>query len=122
MSSAPPPEWLAALGERLQATPVGEIGGQRLRLGLRLTDPDGGSRSFTAVIGGGEPGELLEGERGAPEVVLVESAETAARLAAGASIADELAAGRVKLEGDVSRLLTAERELSALASLLGGAG
>jgi hypothetical protein len=108
------PAWVAELNGRLAAVPVGETEGPRLRLGLRVVGDDGSTRRFTAVIGGALPGEFTEGEEPA-DVVLVESTATALRLLGGAVIGEELAAGNVKLEGDVSKLLGADAELRALA-------
>ena len=111
--------WRSELAERLAGQRVGEAGTPALRLGLRVTDEDGGTLlRFTVVLGAGAPGALVEGEEGRPEVVLVESAETARRLAGGAPIAEELSAGSVKIEGDVQRLVAADKELAALAAAL----
>lgn len=110
------PAWAEEVRRKLAASAVGESGAPRLRLGLMVRAEDGSTTQFTAVLGGGEAGEFISGDGGAPDVVLVESAATAGRIAGGASIAEELAAGHVKIEGDVRRLIGADRELAALAA------
>jgi hypothetical protein len=107
-------EWFEELASRLGSASVGEADGPRLRLGVRVTGAPAGTVSYTVVFGAGEAATLEVGDDSSAEVVLVESYETAGRIAAGALISDELARGAVKLEGDVTKLLAAAAELGAL--------
>jgi hypothetical protein len=82
-----------------------------------VKDAPAGEVRYCIALGSGEPSELLLAGDGG-DVVLVESFDTAQRIAAGASISDELAEGGVKIEGDVGALVAAQAEIAKLAAAL----
>ena len=112
------PGWFATLARRLGEVRVGTADGARLRLGVRVKDAPGGSVTYIVELGGAQPCALDLDEAASADVTLVESYETAERIASGALIADELALGAVKLEGNVQKLLAAQADLAELSGLL----
>ncbi len=109
-------EWFAALEERLAAT--GPLPGDRsVRIGQLVTLPSGDECCWTLELSGGEAPVLERGSVARTDVVLVESYESAERLALGASSATELlAAGEIKVRGDARCLVSAAPLLDALSS------
>lgn len=100
------PDWLEELASVLrEAGPLESEA--RLALGQIVTGAPSGEVSYTLVLGGGEPSEVLPGTTEA-SVTLVEDYATAVAIASGSPAADALAAGNFKVRGDAGSLLRAQ--------------
>ncbi len=109
-------QWRAELADTLaDADPI--VAGPRLALGQMVTGAPWGDVSYTIVVGGGDASQLVEGVDVAA-VVLVEQYDVALAIASGAPSANMLAEGRVKVRGDVGKLIEAEAVLAQLTPVL----
>lgn len=105
-------QWFDALEDALARAGEPE-GGERCAIGQLVTGAPGGDVAYTLVAGAG-PAALVRDSIAPAEVVLVEDYETARAIASGVAPSDALAAGRVKVRGDVQALLRAQGFLAAL--------
>jgi len=109
-------EWFDALaGELAVAGPFASP--ERLALGQLVLGAPGGDVSYTLVLGGSEPSEVVRGTARAA-VVLVEDYSTAAAITTGQPASELLAEGRVKIRGDIGALLRTQDLLAAIAPTL----
>jgi hypothetical protein len=90
---------------------------ERLALGQLVRGAPQGDVSYTLVLGGAQPCEVVRGTDRA-SVVLLEDYPTAVAIAAGQPSSELLAEGRVKIRGDIGALLRAEDLLAAIAPTL----
>ena len=113
------PEWFDALESALATITTGEAGEPGLVLGQVINDCPQGTVRYTIRIGGDRPGALERGSVEFAQVTLVEDYPSALSVHQGASVADLLATGKIKVRGDANALLRASRELGALSQALG---
>lgn len=113
------PEWFDALESTLASITTGEAGEPGLTLGQVIQDHPTGTISYTMCLGSGTPGRLVRDSVEDAEVTLVEDFPSALSIHEGASVADLLASGRIKIRGDANALLRAATELAALSQALG---
>jgi hypothetical protein len=111
-------EWFDALSVALQRVEVAD--GSSLVLGQVVTELPfslGGEVRYTIALGGGQPARLERGSVETAEVVLVVPFPDARGLATGtASGASLIAAGRITIRGDASRLVEAAAIVEAAAA------
>jgi putative sterol carrier protein len=106
------PEWIAALdaAAREAAVPA-QV---RLTIQQLVTDDGGGEVRYHLVFDEGRC-RVVPGDAGAPDVTLVQTRETAAALSRGELNAQQaLAAGRLKLRGDLGHLAKEGKALAAM--------
>jgi hypothetical protein len=99
-------EWLSHLSESLRS--LCPPGSEELALGVLVTEvpPSGEDVSYLIRLGGQRPASAEFAPLEQADVVLIEAFEDARALADGEAGAGELLeTGRVKLRGDVSRLV-----------------
>jgi hypothetical protein len=109
-------EWVAELDAvaRKSAALTCPGGGGALRVELRVLDRDRGEFVFQAVFADGGT-RFAVGSPAAPDLLLVLDAEFAARIRSGdASVQDALAAGALKVRGDVDALVARAPALAAV--------
>ena|SRR5487761_332420 len=111
-------EWFDALAATLSSIIVGEPGDDGLALGQVIVNSPGGTVNYTICLGGARPGVLVRDSVEAAQVTLVEDYTSAMAIVEGASIAEMLGAGKIKVSGDANVLLGASTELGALAIAL----
>lgn len=112
------PEWFDALADSLASITVGVAGEEGLALGQVIQGSPEGTIRYTICLGAGVPGRLVRDSVDEAQVTLVEAYESAIAIAGGASVADLLAAGKIKVSGDANALLRSTAELSALTQAL----
>jgi len=108
------PEWIEALDAAAREAPVPP--GVRLTIQQIVTDDggDGGEVRYHLVIDGGGL-RVRPGDAPAADVTLVQSRAVASALSRGELNAQQaLAAGRLKLRGDIGRLAREGRALTAV--------
>jgi hypothetical protein len=116
------PGWFDRLEAVLRDIPAGDQPEDRVRIGQVVMDAPAGEVAYTVSLGGGAPAELDRAGTDRAAVTLVESYETACALASGSRPDELLAAGRVKVRGDVNALIRAQKGLAAIAEALAGTG
>ena len=79
-----------------------------------IIDGPQGTVRYTICIGAGRPGELVRDSVETAQVTLVEDYPSALSVHEGASVAELLASGQIKIRGDANALLRASKELAAL--------
>jgi len=108
-------EWFSALAAALAHLDAREEA--PIALGLIVTDvtgPAGREVRYTISVGGGQPARLILDSPEDAEVTLVAAYPDALALATGeATAASLLAAGRIKIRGDVARLVEAATSVEA---------
>ena len=112
------PEWFDALESALTTITTGGAEESGLALGQVINGCPQGMVCYTIRIGAGRPGELLRGSIQFAQVTLVEDYPSALSVHEGASVADLLASGQIKVRGDANALLRASKELAALSQAL----
>ncbi len=112
-------EWFDRLDSALTTITIGEPGEPGLSLGQVINDCPQGSVRYTIRIGAGRPGELLRDSVQFAQVTLVEGYPSALSVHEGASVAELLSSGQIKVRGDANVLLRASKELAALSHALG---
>lgn len=113
------PEWLELLASRLAAVPAATEGFE-LKLSQIVTElPDGGEASWAIVFKPGQTPRLESPAAGEADVTLVASYGSLVALSAGQQQTSELlAAGEIKLRGDLGRLVGAAGLLEAVVAAL----
>ena len=105
-------EWIAALDEAAQAATVAPD--LSLTVQQIVTDGESGEVRYHLVVGEGRL-RVRPGDVAAPDVTLVQSRDVAAALSRGELNAQQaLAAGRLKLRGDIGHLARQGKALTAL--------
>lgn len=113
-------DWFEELAARLaRATPAGEK--TAIRIGQIARDtPGGGEVRWTIVLEPGTPARIDRSPSAEADVMLTGSYDSLRQLAAGELTAAQLlAAGELKLSGDISRLVGAAELLEAVSAALG---
>lgn len=110
--------WFANLESAISAITVGQKDESGLALGQVIHDTPAGTVSYTICLGAGEPGRLVRDAVDGAQVTLVEDFESAQAIHEGASVAELLALGKIKVRGDANALLRSTEELAALANAL----
>ncbi|HUY07633.1 MAG TPA: hypothetical protein VMU99_10270 [Acidimicrobiales bacterium] len=111
-------EWFDLLESTLATITIGASGETGLALGQVVHDCPQGTTSYTICIGAGQPGSLVKDSVATAQVTLVENYPVALAIHQGASVAELLASGQIKIRGDANALLRASKELAALADAL----
>lgn len=111
-------EWFNALELALTTITTGDAGDAGLALGQVIHGCPKGTVSYTICIGAGKPGKLVRDSVESAQVTLVESYPSALSVHEGASVADLLASGQIKIRGDANALLRSSKELAALSQAL----
>jgi len=111
-------EWFDMLESALTTITTGEAGEAGLALGQVIHDCAQGTVSYTICIGAGKPGRLVRDSVEVAQVTLVEDYPSALSVHEGASVAELLASGQIKVRGDANALLRASKELAALSQAL----
>lgn len=115
-------EWFDDLTLVLGSIIVGTESQPALLLGQVVTGGPTGTVEYTAVLGGGRPGEVILDTVKDASVTLVEDYESARSIVDGAPVAHLLSSGRIKVRGDLNALLAASDELLAFGQALAEAG
>jgi hypothetical protein len=115
-------EWFDELKRVLGSVVVGNESRPALFLGQVVTGGPTGTVQYTAVLGGGRPGEVILNTVEDASVTLVEDYESAQSIVEGAPVAHLLSSGRIKVRGDLNALLASSDELLAFGLALAEAG
>ena len=111
-------DWFDALESALTTITTGVAGDRGLALGQVIHDCPQGTVSYTICIGAGRPGKLVRDSVTDAEVTLVEDYSSALSVHEGASVAELLASGQIKIRGDANALLRGSSELASLSQAL----
>ena len=107
-------EYFAALEAHLAAAAPDEEE-TTVAIGQLVTGAPGGDVAWTVHLGGGAPARLERNSVAHADVTLVEDYETARAIVDGATIAEALRQGRIKVRGDANALALSYARLAAIA-------
>ena len=113
-------EWFARLEGLLRTAPLAQSS-SAVGIGQLVLGAPAGDVAYTIVLGGDAPARLERGTLDHAAVTLVEDYATARAIASGASVAEALGEGRIKVRGDANALSAAYELLAGLAPVLSAA-